>query len=45
VGILEKLGVGGKDVRAALAGRLSVDEELLVVHRRRRRLDAPPLEP
>lgn len=35
--ILDKLGVGAKDVRAALAARMSVDKELLVVQRRRRR--------
>jgi ATP-dependent Clp protease ATP-binding subunit ClpA len=35
--ILDKLGVGGKDVRVALAARLSVDEELPVAQRRRRR--------
>jgi len=35
--ILDKLGVDAKDVRAALAARLSVDEELLVAPRRRRR--------
>jgi hypothetical protein len=35
--ILDKLGVGPKDVRAALAARLDIDKELLVVHRRRRR--------
>jgi sugar phosphate isomerase/epimerase len=35
--ILDKLGAGARDVRAALAARLSVDEELLVAQRRRRR--------
>jgi hypothetical protein len=35
--IVDQLGVGPKDVRAALAARLDVDKELLVVHRRRRR--------
>jgi hypothetical protein len=35
--ILDQLGVGPKDVRGALAARLSVDEGLLAVRRRRRR--------
>jgi hypothetical protein len=35
--ILDKLGVGAKQVRAAVAARLDVDEELLAVQRRRRR--------
>jgi ATP-dependent Clp protease ATP-binding subunit ClpA len=35
--ILDKLGVGAKDVRRAVAARLEVDEDLLVPQRRRRR--------
>jgi Clp amino terminal domain, pathogenicity island component len=35
--LLDKLGVGAKDVYAGLAARMSVDAELLVAQRRRRR--------
>jgi Clp amino terminal domain, pathogenicity island component len=37
VEILKRLGMSAKDVRAALAARLDVDAELLIVRRRRRR--------
>jgi hypothetical protein len=37
VEILRRLGVGADDVRAALAARLDIDPERLIVTRRRRR--------